>query len=241
MRRFLAVLCFLPALAFAQQAQRVSYKISSGTGFVINNEGHVVTNKHVVTQCKNISILTLRGEEQAELVAEDKQRDLAVLKTRYIPQRYASLRWNIDSLEVGSPVVVMGFPGKAGSKGTETFRTTRVKSLRGPQGEDRWIQLVSVAKQGNSGGPVLDASGNVIAVVTGIALTYRANKQGEPVGNVIGSSDVAITLPALRDFLTQHSIGFYESSSGAVGIGEATLRDDATHFIVPVRCILNEA
>lgn len=241
MRRFSCFLLLLAPIAFAQgqPVHTITYKLSSGTGFVINNEGHVVTNKHVVKDCRSISILTLRGESQATLVAEDEERDLAVLKTTYIPQRYAPLRFNLDSLRVGDRVSILGFPGSQGANGYAQFRNTTIKSLHGPTGENFWIQLTSVTQHGNSGGPVLDESGHVIAVLSGVALAYLADKTGQATGSVVGKSDVAITLPALRDFLREHAISFYESDSSPVGIGEATLRDDAQHFIVPVRCVVN--
>lgn len=221
--------------AFAQQT--VVYKISSGTGFVVNNEGHVVTNAHVVKACKSISILTMKGEEQAELVAADSAQDLAVLKTGYISPYNAPLRWNISELKVGDGVVVMGYPGQEGSTGNYVFKKTTVTSLKGPTGENRFIQLASVASKGNSGGPVLDGSGNVIAVISGTALTYRADSEGKPTGNAIGQADVAITLEALQDFLRANRINFYETPSGLIAYGDGVLRDNAKNFIVPVRCI----
>ena len=222
-------------LAYAQTT--LYYKISSGTGFVINNTGNIVTNAHVVKACKSISILTPKGEEQATLVASDAKQDLAVLKTSYISQYIAPLRWNIRDLRVGDDVIVMGYPGQAGANGHYEYKKTRITSLAGPTGEERLIQLASVAAHGNSGGPVLDGSGNVIAVISGMAVTYQADRDGKPTGNALGQSDVAITLAALQDFLHAHSIDFYESSSGLVAYGDGVLRDNAHHFILPVRCI----
>ena len=230
----LLALPFAPP-AFAQQTEL--NKISSGTGFVVNNEGHVVTNAHVVKGCQSISILTPKGEEKAELVAGDTGQDLAVLKTRYISPYNAPMRWNISELKVGDGVVVMGYPGQEGSTGNYVFKKTSVISLEGPTGEDRFIQLASVASKGNSGGPVLDGSGNVIAVISGTALTYRADSEGKPTGNAIGRADVAITLEALQDFLRANRINFYETPSGLVAYGDGVLRDNAKNFIVPVRCV----
>lgn len=231
-------LALLLALALPLHAQQTTYyRVSSGTGFVINNEGHVVTNAHVVTDCRAISILTPRGEEQARLVATDTAHDLAVLKTAYISPYTAPLRWNIAELRVGDEVVVMGYPGQAGASGQHVFKKTRLTSLKGPAGEENFVQLSSVAAQGNSGGPVLDGTGHVIAVISGTALTYHADSRGQPVGEAIGRADVAITLAALQDFLREHRVHFYESVSGRVAYGDGILRDNARNFIVPVRCI----
>ena len=114
--RLLLPLLLAPTLAFAGP-QMVTYKLSSGTGFVVNNEGHVITNEHVVQHCQSISILTPKGQVAATLVAADAKRDLAVLKTGFISPYTAPLRWNIAELKVGDPVVVMGYPGQQGATG----------------------------------------------------------------------------------------------------------------------------
>ena len=171
------------------------------------------------------------------MVASDTHRDLAVLKTRYSGKNIAPLRWNIADLKVGDSVVVMGYPGQLGATGKEQTRKTRVTSLRGPAGEDRWIQLASVASRGNSGGPVLDMAGNVIAVISGMALTYKVGPDGKPMGQALARSDVAITLAALQDFLREHGIGFYESATGNTPSSDGALSRTAHNFIVPVRCI----
>ncbi|MFZ4541528.1 MAG: S1 family peptidase [Rickettsiales bacterium] len=236
MRHLLSLLLLITSTtAYAQQT--IYYKVSSGTGFVINNDGHVITNAHVVRECKDISILTPAGEENAVLVAEDPKQDLAVLKTDYISPTIAPLRWNISDLRVGDNVIVMGYPGPQGATGKEVFKKTQVKALKGPTGEARWIQLASVAAHGNSGGPVLDGSGNVIAVISGMAVTYKADKAGNPSGNPIGQTDIAITLASLQDFLRDHAINFYESASGMLSYPDEVLLDNARHFTVPVRCI----
>jgi hypothetical protein len=84
---------------------------------------------------------------------------------------------------------------------------------------------------------VLDGSGNVIAVISGTALTYRADANGKPLGDPVGQSDVAITLAALQQFLRANRISFYETPSGMVAYGDGVLRDNAKNFTFPVRCI----
>ncbi len=236
MRRCLMLLLALLALpAFAQQV--VYYKSLTGTGFVINNEGNVITNAHVLQGCKIISVLTPNGEQNASIVTLDEQKDLAVLKTAYLSPTIAPLRWNIQDLKVGDEVIIMGYPGAEGASGHYVFKKTNVTNLSGPQGETRFIQLGSVAAHGNSGGPVLDGSGNVIGVISGIAMTYHADARGQPIGEPVGQADVAITIAALQDFLQAHGIDFYESTSGTVAYGDDELRDNAHHFILPVRCL----
>lgn len=231
-------LLLIALLASGAHAQQVTfYKLSAGTGFVINNDGNVVTNAHVVRGCQSISILTPLGEESAEIVSADTGQDLAVLKTHYISRTIAPMRWNIADLHVGDNVAVIGYPGQLGANGKAQVKKTRVTSLRGPAGDTKWIQLASVAAHGNSGGPVLDMSGNVIGVISGMALTYKVDEHGQPMGPAVGRTDVVITLAALQDFLHEHGIGFYESATGGTAASDGVITQGAHNFIVPVRCV----
>jgi S1-C subfamily serine protease len=131
----------------------------------------------------------------------------------------------------------MGYPGERGATGHSVYKKTRVTALRGPAGEEKWIQLANVAAQGNSGGPVLDVSGNVVAVMSGMALTYRADAHGNPIGAVLTQTDVAVTEGALKDFLDEHAIPFSEARSGLMAYDDQALRTNAHRYTVPVRCI----
>ena len=215
-------------------------KISAGTGFLVNRNGDVVTNAHVVKNCESITVRTERGEEPATLRASDDDHDLAIVRldAGNSGGSMAPLRWNISELKISDPVIVMGYPGKQGLEGRYVYKKTVVKDLTGPTGEPLWIQLGSVVQQGNSGGPVLDTTGNVIAVISGMALTYKADAQGKPIySDLVGQSDIAITLASLRDFLNQNNVEYYEASSGLIAHADPVIERSASQFIRPVHCI----
>lgn len=223
--------------AFAQQ-QLFYQKLSSGTGFIINRGGDVVTNAHVLKNCQAISVLNDQGEVPAQQIARDDRRDLAVIRTTLTgEQMVAPLRWNISDLRVGDEVAVFGYPGRAGAMGQSRYARTKVTSLNGPQGEENWIQLSHVIEHGNSGGPVLDTSGNVIGVIAAIAQAYRADAAGNATNELLGESDVAITLADLQDFLQTSGVGFYQSATATgTGYSDGILAQNAYKFIVPIRC-----
>jgi serine protease Do len=238
MQRAAFVILGLLLVPGAGSAQQQYLKYSAGTGFFINRAGHVITNAHVVRGCKEISLHTSSGELPARLVAHDDERDLAVLKTTTTTAHdIAPLRWNIADLREGADLWLYGFPGEAGARGTPNFTRTKLVAMRGPTGEPQWLQLKTTAQHGNSGGPVLDASANVIAVIAGIAETYRpATRPGETM-TLIGKTDVAITLASLQDFLRQHQIPFYEAASGMVAYAEPIIARNASRYVFPVRCL----
>jgi serine protease Do len=238
LRVIIILLLFIPLLPAPAYAQSLQYiKITAGTGFAINSGGDIITNAHVVQACQSITIGTDHGDVPAALLASDAAQDLAVL---HVPPgstaAVAPLRWNISDLAVGDAVVVMGYPGQASLTGRYQFRKSSITSLHGPTGEAKWLQLASVAEKGNSGGPVLDTGGNVIAVISGLAMTYKVGQDGKTTPQLIGQSDIAITLTALQDFLRRNQIGYYESASGLVAYGDGALETNAHRFIVSVRC-----
>jgi S1-C subfamily serine protease len=195
----------------------------------------------VVRNCQSITVLDQKLERPAVLVARDDMHDLAVLRvTNFTPAATAPLRWNIRDLRVGDAVNVIGFPGKAGAEGRYSYKKTTVTSLVGPTGEPLWIQLASVAQRGNSGGPLLDASGNVIAVIAGMAKTYKVGEDKRITPELIKEADIAITLNTLQDFLHSNAIPYYESSSGLVAYGDSRIEENALRFIRPVHCILSK-
>lgn len=222
------LLGYMPAMA-----QQRMLQIASGTGFYINKEGDLITNQHVVRGCQSIVVKTPQGNQPAQIVATDRQRDLAILRTSSTPPGIAPLRWNIKDLRIGDAMYVYGFPGEEGLNGMPTFLHTKLTKLDSLNDTPERLYLERVIHQGNSGGPVLDGSGNVIAVISGYVETY-ALQDSKPGGNV----DIAITLAALQDFLKANMASYYESASGMVNYAEPVIVKNAASFTFPVICVL---
>lgn len=242
MTRCLSLLaaCLLAATGAQAQMRQAMQPVrgTAGTGFYINRDGHLITNDHVVRGCRAIFVRGDGAQQQATLVAHDAQRDLAVLKVNAAaPRSIAPLRWNIKDLKVGDPLYIYGFPGKEGAQGKSSFARSKLLDMKGAGGITHWLQLESVAREGNSGGPVLDASGNVIAVVVGRTEFYRepARKGGEL--TLIKKVGNAITLAALQDFLRANRISFYQHASGQMGRSDTVIQQMASQFVVPVFCV----
>ena len=214
-------------------AQQRMLQIASGTGFYINKDGDVITNQHVVRGCQSIVVKTPQGNQPAQLIATDKHRDLAILRTSRTPPGIAPLRWNINDLRIGDAMYIYGFPGEAGLNGTATLLHTKLTRLDSLNDTPERLYLERVINHGNSGGPVLDGSGNVIAVVSGYVETYalQDSKSG-------GHADIAITLAALQDFLKANMASYYESASGMVQYAEPVIVKSAASFTFPIICVL---
>ena len=232
---FPLLVCLFATPALAQT--QVTVKLSTGTGFVVNREGYIITNAHVVPGCEKVTITVGGTEIPAEIVVRDTGRDLAALRVAgNATPAIAPMRWNIRDLKVGDPAIVMGYPRGAAMTGQYVFRKTAVTELTGPNNDAAFIQLTHVADHGNSGGPVLDGSGNVIGVIRGYIEWQAKDARGNLTGPVLGQRDIVITLTALANFLDQNRIPRYGAASGQMAYSDTALEANARKFIVPIKC-----
>jgi S1-C subfamily serine protease len=138
-----------------------------GSGFILNKNGDILTNFHVVSNAQNVEV-TLYNKHQykAKILMTDKAHDLALLKidaTDLQPATLASSR----SLQVGQLVYAIGNP--FGLSGTMTRGIiSSIRSIRGPMGNliSDAIQTDAAINPGNSGGPLLNSQGDVIGMNT---------------------------------------------------------------------------
>jgi putative serine protease PepD len=171
---------------------------ATGTGFVIDSEGHVVTNEHVVDQAETAQVSFAEGaEEQARVIATDRSTDLAVLEVDLEGHGVDPLELDSSAnVKVGDQVYAIGNPF-----GLERSLTAGIVSAVGRQIEapngftiDDAIQTDAPVNQGNSGGPLLDAAGNVIGVVSQIASETGGNVG---IGYAVPSDTVRSVVDAL--------------------------------------------
>ncbi len=146
------------------------FDVASGAGFVVDNNGYIVTNTHVVEDALNILIVFHDGAEApAELVGIDTLVDIAVIKVDVDPNRLEPVAYgNSDDLAVGQSVLAIGNPF-----GLEGTLTTGIisglnRSITFADGStmDAAIQTDAALGRGNSGGPLINQAGEVIGVNT---------------------------------------------------------------------------
>lgn len=142
----------------------------SGSGFIIDQEGHIVTNYHVVAEAREIRVtLADRRSYEAEVAGADRFTDLAVLQIRPGDRALPTLPLGDSSrLQVGQKVLAIGNP--FGFQGTLTTGVISAleRTIRTEGGGvlDEAIQTDAAINRGNSGGPLLDSQGRVIGVNT---------------------------------------------------------------------------
>jgi serine protease Do len=140
-----------------------SKPISGGTGFLIDGQGYLITNAHVL-QSKTIIATNEKGQQfLATVCMQDNTRDIAVLKINdkdFIP--YKSLPYGISkSVNLAEPVYTMGFP-----KDEIVYGEGYLSSESGHLSDTLTYQIAITADHGNSGGPVLNKNGDVIGILS---------------------------------------------------------------------------
>jgi S1-C subfamily serine protease len=136
----------------------------AGSGFVIDNDGHILTNFHVVENARQVEVTTSdKKKYKAQIIGTDPAHDLAVIQ---IPAKNVPRAEIGDSknLVVGQKVFAIGNP--FGLNGTMTRGIiSSIRSVRGPRGFiDEAIQTDAAINPGNSGGPLLNSHGQVIGI-----------------------------------------------------------------------------
>ncbi|HMF91465.1 MAG TPA: trypsin-like peptidase domain-containing protein [Candidatus Angelobacter sp.] len=136
----------------------------AGSGFVIDGEGHILTNYHVIENARQVEVTTSdKKKYKAQIVGTDPAHDLAVIQ---IPAKGVPKAEIGDSknLVVGQKVFAIGNP--FGLNGTMTRGIiSSIRSVRGPRGFiDEAIQTDAAINPGNSGGPLLNSRGQVIGI-----------------------------------------------------------------------------
>ena len=206
----------------------------TGSGFLIDDEGHVLTNQHVVDNAQSVTVRFPDGDEiDARVVGADASSDVAVLELETVPSGVTPLELGAsESLEIGDLVVAIGSP--FGLEGTVTSGIVSAlhREIAAPDGFtiDGAIQTDAAINPGNSGGPLLDGQGRVIGINSQIASSSGGNEgigYAVPIETAKEVADALIAGRAIeRPFL---GVQLAESDDGAqvAGVTDGSPADRA--------------
>ncbi len=183
--------------AFGPQQGEAEARVEGlGSGFIVDKSGYIVTNNHVITGADEIKVTLSDGRElPAKLIGTDPQTDLAVIKVETKDALPAVTFANSDRARVGDWVVAIGSPFGLGGSVTAGIISARGRDIHaGPY--DDYLQIDAPINSGNSGGPVIDANGEVVGVNTAI---YSPNGGNIGIGFAIPAGEAARVVSQLRD------------------------------------------
>jgi S1-C subfamily serine protease len=160
-----------------------------GSGFIVDKEGHILTNNHVIDNAQLVEVtLWNKRKYKATIVGVDKNHDLALLQIHDVPNLQPATLADSTSLMVGQRVYALGNP--FGFSGTMTRGIiSAIRSVAMPSGNkiDDAIQTDASVNPGNSGGPLLNSHGDVIGITTLIA--------SNPNGGADQSAGIGFAIP----------------------------------------------
>ena len=143
---------------------------ATGTGVVIMDNGTVLTNLHVVAGSSRVKVLFAEGlESEAQIVGTQPENDLAVLKVETLPDDLvAATMASAKDLVPGDTVVAIGFPFGIGPSVSAGVVSGLNREYRSPRGDrlSNLIQFDAAVNPGSSGGPLVNAAGEVVGIVT---------------------------------------------------------------------------
>jgi len=148
-----------------------------GSGFVIDKEGHILTNYHVIAEARQVEVtMHNRKKYKATVVGTDPAHDLAVILIKGAPDLVPAVLGDSRNLQVGQKVYAIGNP--FGLAGTMTRGiVSSIRPVREPNGAtiDDAIQTDAAINPGNSGGPLMNRHGEVIGINTMILSSVNQN------------------------------------------------------------------
>ena len=166
---------------------------SLGSGVIVTNEGHIITNSHVVDQVDEIEVQLSDGRtKKARLIGSDSQVDLAVLKIDEPGVKPLKLG-DSDAVQAGDLVLAIGNPFGFEETVTEGIISSKGRPNR-VDGFGDYLQTDAAINPGNSGGPLINLSGEVIGINTAI-ISRTGGSQG--IGFAIPSNTVRVALESL--------------------------------------------
>jgi S1-C subfamily serine protease len=181
--------------------------IATGTGFAVN-KNYVVTAEHVLENCNSVSIKHGHKELDAQTVARDSSNDLGLIRLAEPFPNTAKLRGG-KMIRLGEMVANYGYPLFGQLSSSATITQGNINNLSGAGNDSTVIQFDAPTQPGNSGGPILDSSGNVV----GVAIQILSKKYADATGHIAQNVNFAVKSNIVENFLQSNNVPFEKAVS----------------------------
>lgn len=203
--------------------------IGTGTGFTVNKY-YVVTAEHVLEDCNAVSIRHGNQEIDAQTVARDVSNDLGLIRLQKPIGNTAKLRGG-KRIRLGEMVVNYGYPLFGQLSTSATITEGNINNLSGAGNDSTVIQFDAPTQPGNSGGPLLDSSGNVV----GVAIKILSKKYADATGHIAQNVNFAVKSNIVENFLQSNKIPF-QTADSTEKLELPDIAEKAEAFTVLVGC-----
>ena len=175
--------------------------IGSGSGFFVSSQGHIASNAHVIGFCREVKVYEEGKEIFLDIIATDMVNDIGVVKGKFKNTQYLNIK--VSGAELGEDIVAFGYP--LVDKLSDSVKLTKgiVSALSGPYNNIALIQIDAALQPGNSGGPVLNMSGQVVGIASsGLAKLKMVKEEQVLPENV----NFAVAAPYIATFVKANKI-----------------------------------
>lgn len=173
----------------------ITNKVSLGSGFIIDNNGFIVTNNHVIDKAQSITVTLANNKSyEAKLIGKDTKTDIALIKIE-VKQPLSPVKFgDSDKIRVGDWILAIGNPFGLGGSVTAGIVSAKSRDIEtGPY--DNFIQTDASINQGSSGGPMFNMQGGLIGVNTAI---FSTNGGSMGVGFAIPVNSIQFVINQLK-------------------------------------------
>jgi len=175
--------------------------IGSGSGFFVTDQGHIVSNEHVVGVCKKVKAYEAGKEIYLDILATDSVNDIGLVKGKFKNIKYLNIK--TDGAELGEDIIAFGYPLSQTLSDSVKLTKGIVSSLTGLGNNISQIQIDAAIQPGNSGGPVVNMNGQVVGIASaGLSKLYMAQEANYIPENV----NFAVASQTLTAFLKAHKV-----------------------------------
>jgi len=188
---------------------------STGSGFFVTTNGHIITNYHVVEGCNFVTAKIDGDVQKVQVLATDPINDLALLSSNVVKNK--SVYFRMDPISLGETIWIAGYP--FGDQISSTIKLTKgiISSLSGLANDYTKFQIDAAMQPGNSGGPIIADDGSLL----GVAM-YKLNEDAakESFGTTPENINFAINKQIVEMFLLANGIEVNRISESSSSIGQ---------------------
>jgi S1-C subfamily serine protease len=207
-------------------------KQGSGTAFAVSNEGHALTNHHVINGCTEVKVAGRDGV--AKVITSDSVNDLALLQLPGKTKDIANLNPDPGKLRQGEDIIVFGYPLDSVLSSGGNLTPGTLSALTGLGNNTNQIQITAPIQPGSSGSPVMDKKGDVVGAVS---MKLSDSKMAKATGSIGQNVNFAVNGQTVKAFLDANKVP-YKIGGGLFSRekSNADIAEQASKWTVLVEC-----
>jgi S1-C subfamily serine protease len=199
-----------PRTAVAEEKPKSDRGMSTGTGWYAGN-GYFVTASHVIEGKQELyAYISKQDVVELQVVKDDPKNDIVLLKAIGSTPKLRPLQIAPNSPGVGAKVFTMGFPHVVAMGIEPKFTSGEISSRAGMRDDPRFVQISTPVQSGNSGGPLINSSGQVVGIITS---KLKADVMLKDTGDITQNVNYALKVSCVKAILDEVVTGLGQNSA----------------------------